>query len=266
MTPAPAHYGDELQDLLDKRLDANVRRAVESHLESCRDCRRRFEALEWTKTAMRMLPSREAPGGLREEVVRALRREQTEVAQFVQPERRWGNNMPIAIAVAILLGLAAILVILSRDAPASVADIVLEDFRKMDGGDLRLQVSAASPATIGGFFGGHEIPFHARVFESGPAKLVPSGGLVVDAGDRVRALVAYRDAADRLLVCEMFEGGPVDLPVDGMLRERNGVRFRVLRDGDHSAVFWLEGPVVYSLVAKIDSEELLLLAATLARK
>lgn len=266
MTPVPAHYGDELQDLLDKRLNANVRRAVESHLETCRDCRRRFEALKWTKTAMRMLPSREAPGGLREEIVLALRRERTEVAQFARPAHRWSNNLPIAVAVAILVGLAAILLNLSRDAPASVADLVLEDFRTMQGGDLELQVSAASPAVIGGFFGGHKIPFHARVFESGPAGLVPSGGRVETAGDRVRALVAYRDAADRLLVCEMFEGGPVDLPVDGILRERNGVRFRVERAGDLSAVFWLEGPVVYSLVAEIESEELLVLVATLARK
>lgn len=266
MTPSQAHYGDELQDLLDKRLDANVRRAVESHLETCRDCRRRFEALEWTKTAMRMLPSREAPDGLREEIVHTLRRERTEVAQFARPAHRWSNNLPIAIAVAILLGLAAILVNLSRDAPASVPDLVLEDFRKVQRGDLELQVSAASPAVIGGFFGGHGISFHVRVFESGPATLVPSGGRVEDAGGRTRALVAYRDAADRLLVCEMLEGGPVDLPVDGMLRERNGVRFRVMRAGDLAAVFWLEGPVVYSLVAEIESEELLLLAATLARR
>jgi hypothetical protein len=64
----------------------------------------------------------------------------------------------------------------------------------------------------------------------------------------------------------MFEGGPVDLPAEGMIRERNGVRFRVMRAGDLSAVFWLEGPVVYSIVAETDSEQLLLLAATLARK
>lgn len=86
------------------------------------------------------------------------------------------------------------------------------------------------------------------------------------AEDRVRALVAYRNSAGRLLVCGMFEGGPVDLPVDGMVRERNGVRFRVLSAGDLSAVFWLEGPVVYSIVAQAEPEPLLLLAATLARK
>lgn len=266
MTLVPAHYGDELQDFLDKRLNANVRRAVESHMETCRDCRRRFEALEWAKTAMRMLPATEAPAGLREEIVSRLRRERTEVAHFARPTRRWSNNASIGVAFAVLLGLAAVLLDLSRDAPASVADLVMEDFQQVERGDLALQLNSTSPAVIEGFFEGYELAFHARVFETGPAGFAPYGARVEMAGDRGRAVVAYRDASGRLLVCEMFEGGPVDLPVDGMVRERNGVRFRVLRAGDLAAVFWLEGPVVYSLVAESDSEQLLLLAATLARK
>jgi anti-sigma factor RsiW len=264
MMPLQAHYGNELHDLLDKRLNANVRREVESHLETCRDCRRRFEALEWAKAAMRTLPVKDAPGGLRADIENALRRERTEVARFSSAPRRWSNNTAIVVAFAILLGLAAILVNLTRDAPATVADLVMEDFRNVQDGDL--QLDSASPSVIGGFFEGYEIPFHVRVFESGPAGLAPSGCRVEGLGERPRALVAYRDAGGGVLVCEMFEGGPVDLPAEGMIRERNGVRFRVMRAGDLSAVFWLEGPVVYSIVAETDSEQLLLLAATLARK
>ena len=59
--PTPRHYHEELQDLLESRLDAPTRAEVERHLESCAECQRELDVLRWTKQfAGRFFPVTEA--------------------------------------------------------------------------------------------------------------------------------------------------------------------------------------------------------------
>src|SRR5204862_3684126 len=74
MPTSPRHFKDEIQDLLDNRLDAPMRAEVERHLESCVECRREFEALRWTKLfAVKQFAAKEAPSELRQNISRALK-------------------------------------------------------------------------------------------------------------------------------------------------------------------------------------------------
>src|SRR5436305_8160969 len=74
MPTSPRHFKDEVQDLLDNRLDAPMRAEVERHLESCVECRREFEALRWTKLfAAKQFAAKEAPPELRQNISRALK-------------------------------------------------------------------------------------------------------------------------------------------------------------------------------------------------
>jgi len=49
MATESRHYREEIQELLDNRLNAEVRAAVQAHLEACEHCRRDLEALRWTR-------------------------------------------------------------------------------------------------------------------------------------------------------------------------------------------------------------------------
>ena len=73
MPTSPKHFKDEIQDLLDNRLDAPTRAEVERHVEACTECRREFEALRWTKSFVaKQFAAKATPSELRENILRAL--------------------------------------------------------------------------------------------------------------------------------------------------------------------------------------------------
>src|SRR5205814_4451299 len=74
MPTSPKHFKDEIQDLLDNRLDAPTRAEVERHVEACTECRREFEALRWTKAfAAKQFAAKAAPSELRQNILQALK-------------------------------------------------------------------------------------------------------------------------------------------------------------------------------------------------
>src|SRR5438067_10125130 len=76
MPTSPKHFKDEIQDLLDNRLDARTRAEVERHVEACTECRHEFEALRWTKSFVaKQFAAKSAPPELRENILRALEAE-----------------------------------------------------------------------------------------------------------------------------------------------------------------------------------------------
>ena len=82
MTSAGPHFGDELQEYLDKRLDASVRRVVEAHVDGCEDCRRKLEAIAWVKQVMRRVPFSRAPGQLQGKVTDAVETERVDTERL----------------------------------------------------------------------------------------------------------------------------------------------------------------------------------------
>lgn len=266
MIATPPHYGDELQDFLDKRLNANVRRAVEEHLASCADCRREIDALAWTKQAMQLIPTTRAPGHLRDEVRQALDTERVEVELFSESPRSWGSNWPFAMAIAVLVGLAAVIVNEFLSRPVTLPTVAAGDFRELRADDLDLQLHTTSADVMSAYFAGYEIPFPVRVLDMRSRGLALVGGRVLGPSDRARTLVVYRAASGQLIANEMFNGREEGLPAGGTPREQGGVRFTLYRDGRVASVFWREGPVVCSLASDIDPVQLLQLAASQAKR
>ena len=67
------HFKEEIQELLDNRLDPEARLEVEKHLELCEECRTELEALRWTKQFSRQQYAAEAaPAKLEEDILAAL--------------------------------------------------------------------------------------------------------------------------------------------------------------------------------------------------
>ena len=91
------HPGDLLSALLDGRLDAAERRAVEAHVESCRSCRDELEAVGAARRMLRNLPIVEPPPGLLPSPVRR---------PVVRPAWAWAaaGAAAAALAVGITLG------------------------------------------------------------------------------------------------------------------------------------------------------------------
>ncbi|HEY5551134.1 MAG TPA: anti-sigma factor [Opitutaceae bacterium] len=265
MIATPPHYGDELHDFLDKRLNANVRRAVEDHLGTCADCRRQLDALVWTKQAMRLIPTTCAPRHLRDEIVHALKAEQVEVELYTHKPRSWGSNVPFAIAMVVLIGLAGVIVNEYRSRPITVPTMVAGDFRDLRANDLALQLHTTSADVMSAYFKGYEIPFPVRVLDPQLMGVELVGGRVIEPDGQSRALVVYRSPSGQLFACEMLNGREAGLPAGATIREERGVRFHVYRDGGITSVFWREGPVVWSLVSDMDPEQLVQIAASQAK-
>jgi len=261
MTIGP-HFDELLQDLLDGRLDGARRAEVEAHLATCADCRAVRQRLELARAAVRTTRSeREIPTDLERDVLAALDREDLARAGIGQVParaftRRW--LVPAVAAAAVLA--AAVLVTRSVRPPALPAQAA-RDYDAIARGTVALEVSVADAAELERFFAARGLGFPVRVFD-----LAMMGCRVEPFDGRPGVLYVYRNAAGQRLVCRMYAGRPERIPPTPDVREHNGFRFHVFREGDRTIVFWQEGPVICVLVGAMPSEEVVALAFAKAMK
>ena len=266
MTTGP-HYDELLQDLLDGRLDGARRAEVEAHLTACLDCRAVRRRLELARAAVRSTRSeRVLPAGLERDVLAALDREDHARAGIGQVPaltftRRW---LP-ALAAAAILVVAAVLVTRSVRAlslPAQAA----RDYDAIVRGAVPLEVSVADAAELERFFAARGLGFPVRVLDLGMMGFTLEGGRVEPFDGRPGVLYVYRNAAGQRLVCRMYAGRPERIPPTPDVREHDGFRFHVFREGERTIVFWQEGAVICVLVGAMPSEEVVALAFAKAMK
>ena len=261
------HLGDELQDLLDGRLDEPNRARVEEHLSTCAQCRREIGALRWVKNeALRQLPTEEVPDALASRVRAALDGVDTEARGHGGV--RLHSRRPIRWAASAVLVVAAVLVLflVSRPTSASLPELVARDFVAYASGRVPLEVTSRDPRVIEAFFARSGISFATRVFDLGMMRYDLIGGRVHRLGDRVSALWVYRGVDGRLLVCQMYQGTVAALPPTDETRKNNGITFLVHRDGNTTVVFWQEGDVVCVLASDAAPEAVIQLAYAKAKK
>lgn len=109
------HLGEQLSAYLDGELITTEMPAVNSHLESCTDCRRELGDLDRARTAVRALPGVEPPAFLTPRIEHELAR--------VTPLRRVGVRAAVAVAAGVAAVSLAFAVAPSGDetAPAAVS-------------------------------------------------------------------------------------------------------------------------------------------------
>jgi hypothetical protein len=110
------------------------------------------------------------------------------------------------------------------------------------------------------------LPFPTRVFDLGMMGFFLEGGRVREVAGREGALIAYRAADGRVLLCQMYEGSVSDLPAPVERRTNEDITFQIYRDGEVNLIFWQEGGVVCVLAADGDLEAALQLAFAKAVK
>ncbi|MCI0450900.1 MAG: zf-HC2 domain-containing protein [Candidatus Latescibacteria bacterium] len=261
------HPHDELQLLLDERLDAAAHARVEAHLSTCSQCRRELEALRWTQRAARGLnrPDATAPPEVAARVFAALDEEDRRASPSAHPERtqRGSRLLPaLGIAVAAVIALAIVFLRPSGFDPTQNA---ADDLVRYATATLALDLETKNPQELEQFFADGRIAFPTRVFDFGMMNFELTGGRVHDIDGRRSALFAYTSASGGHIICQMYEGGVSELP-DGFERHvDDGIEFRVYRRGTSTLVFWQEGPLVCVLASDGDPGEALAFARAKAQ-
>lgn len=263
MTLENRHYKDEIQDLIDDRLDESLRGEVEDHLETCEACRNERQNLQWVKEQLRTkVEIREVPPDVQAAVAKALDDEDRETTPAPSP---WWKRHPIAVAASILLVFLAVLSALFLQEP-DLPSAAAADFRHYRQGDIALERTTESTTELESFFRQQGISFETRVFDLGMMDYAVVGGRVLDLAGRQSAFFVYRSSDGKTLVCRMYEGHTRELPTGAELRENDDIVFHIYRDGDVTTVFWQEGDVTCVLVSDIAAEEVIQLAFAKAVK
>ncbi len=257
MTEAQGHPADELQLLLDGRLDSEKRAAVEAHLANCAQCRRELDALRRVKTALRQdLPRHPVPPEVAARVSAAL---------AAEAARRRFRRRPVVIGVAVATA-AALVLLLVRGGQRDLVEAAAQDFAGYGAATLGLDLETTEPQALERYFTDARVPFPTRVFDFGMMGYRLAGGRVHRLAGRTSALFAYENAGGERILCQMYRGEVGELPAPAEEREHNGIRFLIYRAGGLTLVFWQEGSVVCVLVAEGDAEAAIQLAYAKAVK
>lgn len=277
MSEGSNHPRAALQELIDDRLDAEARVAVEEHVAACDTCRRSIEILRWTKrTAARTFDSASVPASLEHRILAALDaedrsrvRSETVMPPAPSPQSvsalRGRLFRPAAAIAALgLIALVAVLALLlhSPDLPSSVA----KDYRAYREGLLALDLSTGNPQVLEGHFVERGLAFRTRVLDLGMMRYELVGGRVHRIGRHASALFVYKGPEGQVLVCQMYQGRLSSLPPAADVRQHGGLVFRVYERKGRTLVFWEEGQVVCVLTSDIPTEELVQLAFAKAMK
>ncbi|MBI1966425.1 MAG: zf-HC2 domain-containing protein [Gemmatimonadetes bacterium] len=251
------HPGDELQQLLDGRLEAERRAQVEAHLAVCARCRRELAALRWVTAAVRKgLPERDVPAAVAAGVAAAL-----DGADRAARRRRPAWVIGLALAAA-----AVLVVLVTRGGAPDVVAAAAEELARYRAADLPLQLETGDPRALERLIARSTLRFPVRVFDFGMMGYRLAGGGAHRLAGRRSALFAYEDAGGRRVVCQMYEGRITELPAGAERREHDGIQFRIYRTAGLTLVFWQEGDVVCVLASDGDPEEAVQLAYAKAIK
>jgi anti-sigma factor RsiW len=243
------HYRDELQDLLDRRLDAEREREVRSHLDRCPQCRREFEAAAWVKRLAATVAETDLPPGLEDSIRSAL--------PALRPS---ASRRALLVAAASLVLGAGGAVWLFRRGRQSLPAAVVRDHQLFMSGALPLEIQAARPEAVEAFFRERGVPFRTRVLDLAMMNYGVRGGRVHRLGGRPSALFAYQGDGAKALVCQMYPGRLEELPPADEVRHHRGFRFQIYRRPSITAVFWQEGEVVCVLTGDFGEQEIVALA------
>jgi anti-sigma factor RsiW len=263
--PTPSrHFKDEIQDLLDNRLDAPMRAEVERHLESCAECRHEFEALRWTKLfAAKQFAAKEAPSELRQSILRSLKADS--VRSEASTPRRTQKLKPILAWAAAIVALAIFALILIPK-QSRLPEVVARNFRDSQTQKLPLELNTGDVKEMEAFFATHGVPFKVHVFDLGKMNYRLVGGRVQYLNGQPAALFVYRGRSNQVLVCHMYLGAVSELPAGSAERENRGIKFHIYQVKGITTVFWQEGKIVCVLSSDISTEDVVQLAFAKAKR
>ncbi|MDQ5857980.1 MAG: hypothetical protein M3542_06860 [Acidobacteriota bacterium] len=165
----------------------------------------------------------------------------------------------ILSVIGVAVGVIAVLV-LSRRPSEDLPSSAVRDWSRIASGRLHLDMRSSSPSAVSGFFVEQEFPFRVE-----PTTIALPGYQLVGArvhalGGRPTALAVHRDARNKIVVCQRFEGRVEELPRPDRIFVRDALKVHLYRSRGANAVFWQDGAVARSLASDVPETELLRLA------
>jgi anti-sigma factor RsiW len=266
MPTSPKHFKDEIQDLLDNRLDASTRAEVEQHVQACTECRREFEALRWTKSfAAKQFAAKAAPSTLRENILRGLEPEAGSARTIrLPPGFQMRKLKPIMAWAAVLLALGVLAIILIPK-QRTLPQVVARDFRSYQNQKLTLELDTRDVKKMEAFFADQGLPFTPHVYDLSEKDYRLAGGRVQYLRGQPTEWVIYRGPNNQQLLCQMYVGNVSELPVGSAEREHRGKKFHVYQVKGITMVFWQDRKVVCVLISDMPAEDVVQLAFAKAK-
>jgi len=255
VTDSATHPRDSLQDLLDGRLTTGQSQEVGAHLASCSRCRAELESLRALGTLLQRARSAPEDSAFDARLRAALdTQDRATGAPRLGRSRRWLVGAGAAAAAVLLLFFVA-----REPAPEGLPAAALAEFENLREDRLAVTHRDVGAVELRESLERDGLSFALRVLDLGAMGWRLDGGRVSSLDGRTSGLLVYRDAAGRLVLCEMLEGRLHELP-KGAAFEAGGISFLVYRRGDVTAIFWAEGPVLCALVSDLPEAELRQLA------
>jgi anti-sigma factor RsiW len=241
----------------DGRLPDEERSAVSAHLAGCAACRSEFNALRVLDSGFHQSGPAELPPDLHATLRLGLDREDAR-------KERAGRRMRWLLAAAAVGAVVLLATTLARrglepDWPALAAVAHAE----LESGGFDLDVRERVPEVLERAL--RERGATVRVLDLAMMGFQPLGGSVQKVKGQWVAMVAYRNAEGRILLCEMFSGGDIRLPPPLEEHREGGIAFSIYARGGRTVVFWREGSVLCALVGGGSRREVLALAVAKAR-
>jgi len=275
MSDPTRHVDEQMQELLDGRLDPAAEADVRAHFAVCSVCHDEFQRLAWLKGRLKSLPlSTEAPPDLESMIRDALNREEsdrpTAIATAAAPAttppgrpalsrdawmaRPWLTATVAASVMLVIAGGLAVWWWFHAPRPVEVG----RDYLSVAAGTLPVDHNTRDPRDLQRYYtarGG--VP--AGVYDLGMLGYTLIGGRVHAHRGQPGTLTLYEGTNGERLICEMYFAPPPSRdPI--VRRTYNGIEFTVYRHEGVVMVFWDEGPVTCVLVAKMEPEALLRIA------
>ncbi len=255
--PQP-HLDDELHLLLDGRLDAATRDRVLEHLESCRECARRHDALRSLKRTLAELREDEADVSASAETRAAIHR--VLALEDRRTRRKFFLRLGGSVAASIVVLVGVVLWLRPPERGIGNADMIAADHRALERGAVALELKTTDVAELEGFFAARQLGFPTRVFDLSMMGYRLVGGAVLRREDGPHVLIVYRAANGALVICQMYRGAVDRALPHAERRIRDRVTLYVEHRDDLTLAFWQEGAVVCVLASRIEPEAVIELA------
>jgi anti-sigma factor RsiW len=263
-----AGFDMTIQLLFDGELVGNELDQAREHLQTCSDCKQRFEEEERLSQIVRQARSPlVAPASLRDRVLQI-----TTEASFPKPQiadrhrpstalmpdhRRasstvWAREHLSLIAAMLLITLAAILFPHQRNrvnANKFIDTAILAD-HSLSNHMMPLDVQSNSPKEITAWFS-DKVPFQFRLPNAGiagddTAKYKLVGGRLVSFRGEHAALIAFRMSDEHISL--LIASDRLAKAVGGTVSESNGLVFHSKQMKNHNVVTWDNRGLTYALI------------------
>jgi len=176
------------------------------------------------------------------------------------PSRPLVEPLPFIIVGGIgLTAIAAVVISLFR--PLPIPAIVSQDFMKVAGAVLNVEVAQSDPGLLTSSLADREpsvAGMHVPDLRRRGFSLL--GGRARDVRGRPGVLAIYRSSMQELVVWQAYVGQLADLPVTTDVRDHGGRHYVVHRKASHILVFWQQGSHVQVITASLPAEQVVSLA------